>query len=109
MLFHFRLNDGVTKIPKSDCDRIAKTHSLPRIIDPEIQEAVTWTVGYSIPIDLLRRYCEVSTPKPHAVWRANFYKLANDTSHPHWLTWAPVDYPEPKFHVPESFGVLEFE
>jgi hypothetical protein len=109
MLFHF--NSGLKKVEilKSDCDKIAKTHSLPRMIDPETRESVTWTVEYAIPIDLLSRYCQVSTPKPHALWRANFYKCADNTSHPHWLTWSPVDYPKPNFHLPLSFGVLEFE
>jgi hypothetical protein len=40
---------------------------------------------------------------------ANFYKCADQTSHPHWLTWASVDYPQPKFHLPEFFGRLVFE
>jgi hypothetical protein len=111
MLFHFNSGskEGRVEIPKSDCDKIARTHSLPRIVDPEIQESVTWTVGYSIPIALLRTYCQVSTPKPHALWRANFYKCADNTSHRHWLTWTPVDHPKPNFHLPQSFGVLEFE
>lgn len=34
---------------------------------------------------------------------------ADNTSHPHWLTWSPVDYPKPNFHLPQSFGFLEFE
>jgi hypothetical protein len=111
MLFHFNTGSrkGRIEIPGSDCDKIAKTHSLPRIVDPEIQEFVTWTVEYSIPTALLSRYCQVSPPKPHALWRANFYKCADNTSHPHWLTWSPVDYPKPNFHLPQSFGVLEFE
>ena len=111
MLFHFNpaSETGRIAIPKSDCDGITRAHSLPRIVDPEIAEPVTWTVEYWIPIALLRRYCQVSTPKPRATWRANFYKCADETSHPHWLTWSPVDYPSPKFHLPHSFGVLEFE
>ncbi len=111
ILFHFNSEPkkGRIEIPESDCGQIAKTHSLPCMIDPEIREPVTWTVEYAIPIALLRRYCPVSTPKPHALWRANFYKCADHTSHPHWLTWSPVDYPKPNFHLPQSFGVLEFE
>jgi hypothetical protein len=111
ILFHFNsgLKKGRIEIPASDCDKIITTHSLPSIVDPEIQESVTWTVEYSIPIALLRRYCSVSTPKPHVLWRANFYKCADSSSHPHWLTWSPVDYPKPNFHLPRSFGVLEFE
>lgn len=33
----------------------------------------------------------------------------DNTSHPHWLTWAPVPSPRPDFHTPRSFGTLEFE
>ena len=111
LLFHFHRGakkEGIA-IPKGDCEGIAKAHSLPRRVDPEIRESVTWTVGYAIPIDLLGRYGPVTMPKPQALWRANFYKCADNTSHPHWLTWAPVDYPKPNFHLPQSFGVLEFE
>jgi hypothetical protein len=86
-----------------------KTYALPRIVDPEIEEPITWSVGYALPIDLLQRYCAVRPPQSGAVWRANFYKCADNTSHPHWLTWAPVDYPRPNFHLPRYFGVLVFE
>ncbi len=111
MLFHFQTGAGKGRIviPKSECGRISIAHSLPRRVDPEIAEPVTWTVAYRVPIDLLKKYCEVITPAPHVRWRANFYKCADKTSHPHWLTWSPVDFPKPNFHLPQSFGVLEFE
>jgi len=111
MLFHFHPGTGKERIelPQSDCDKIKKTNSLPGTVDPEIQGSVTWSVAYSLPVALLGRYCQVSPPKPHVLWRANFYKCADNTSHPHWLTWSPVDYPKPNFHLPQSFGVLEFE
>ena len=111
LLFHFNpgLKNDRVEIPQSDCENIIKTHSLPRIVDPEIKEPVTWTVACAVPLSLLRKYCRVSTPQPHASWRGNFYKCADNTSHPHWLTWAPVDYPKPNFHLPQSFGILEFK
>ncbi|HPA15904.1 MAG TPA: carbohydrate-binding family 9-like protein [Desulfobacterales bacterium] len=111
MLFHFQEEPGKGRIviPKSECNQIRRAHSLPRVVDPEIEKPVTWTVAYEIPISLLKRYCRVLTPMPHVAWRANFYKCADKTSHPHWLTWAPVDYPKPNFHLPRSFGMLEFE
>jgi hypothetical protein len=110
MLFHYHPDSGkdAIVIPKADCSRIARAHSLPHIVDPEIPDPVTWTVEYGIPIDLLQEYGDVSIPEPGVSWRANFYKCADHTSHPHWLTWAPVDFPRPNFHLPESFGVLEF-
>ena len=111
LLFHFNAapRRGTVEIPVADCEKIVKTHSLPAIVDPEITESVTWTVGYSIPLALLSRYGPVTTPGPQALWRANFYKCADKTSHPHWLTWAPVDDPKPNFHLPRCFGVLEFQ
>ena len=41
--------------------------------------------------------------------RANFYKCGDLLSSPHFLSWAPISLPEPKFHCPEFFGDLEFE
>ncbi len=111
MLFHFqkipRQNTG--QITKEECNTIPCAHSLPRIVEPEIQEPTTWTVAYAIPFEMLKKYDQVVTPEPGTTWRANFYKCGDKTSHPHWLTWAPVDHPQPNFHLPQFFGTLEFK
>lgn len=111
LLFHFQPGAGKDRIvlSKKECDQIRCTHSQPCIVDPEIDKPVTWTVAYAIPIALLKKYCPVTTPAPNVEWRANFYKCGDKTSHPHWLTWAPVDSLKPNFHLPESFGILAFE
>ncbi len=111
MLFHFQPGSGQDRIviPKKDCNKIKVVHSLPRIVDPEIKEPVTWRVAYSIPFGLLKRYCPVTLPGPGVEWPANFYKCGDKTSHPHWLTWSKVDFPRPNFHLPQSFGILEFQ
>lgn len=111
MLFHFQEQPGINKIviPEAECTTIEGMHSLPCIVDPEIREPVTWTVAYTVPISLLEKYCRVMPPGPQTAWRVNFYKCADDTSHPHWLTWSPVDLPYPNFHHPRSFGILTFE
>ncbi|MDR0422748.1 MAG: hypothetical protein LBH72_07050 [Proteiniphilum sp.] len=41
--------------------------------------------------------------------RANFYKCGDKTPEPHFLSWNPIDLPEPDFHVPQFFGLLELE
>jgi len=101
--------EGIISIPESDYNQVKVAHSLPRVVDPEIETPVTWTVEYRIPLALLEKYSPVTSPGPGVLWRANFYKCADGTSHPHWLTWARVDYPQPQFHLPEFFGTLEFE
>ena len=110
-LFHFQKALSVDRvpIPEQDFKKIDLAHSLPEIVEPEIEEPVTWTLEYAVPFDIIRNYCSFAEPQSEIVWRANFYKCADYTSHPHWLTWSPVDNPIPKFHLPEFFGTLEFE
>lgn len=39
---------------------------------------------------------------------ANFYKCADNTSYPHFVSWSPIELPEPNFHCPEFFGEIYF-
>lgn len=36
----------------------------------------------------------------------NFYKCADDTEFPHFVSWSPIDLPAPNFHCPEFFGEI---
>jgi len=110
MLFHHQLlpRTGSKHISPEDIDQIKVAHSLPDMIDPEITKPTTWTVEYRIPFEILKKYHDLEAPKSGDIWRANLYKCGDDTSHPHWLTWAPVDFPRPNFHLPEFFGELKF-
>jgi hypothetical protein len=101
--------ENAMKLPENDYRRIEIAHSLPRIVEPEIRHSVVWTVEYRLPIDMLTKYSPAAKPSPGVVWRANFYKCADHTSHPHWLTWSYVDFPTPNFHLPEFFGFLNFQ
>jgi len=110
-LFQYHLNNGEINefVSDQDCNKIDIAHSLERNAEQEIVEPLEWRIEYSIPISVLAKYIKVEKPGPGTRWRANFYKCADKTSHPHWLTWAPVNYPQPKFHLPEFFGQLNFE
>ncbi len=47
------------------------------------------------------------TPKPAAVWRANFYRFNRAKDQPsELLSWSPTQFPS--FHQPARFGYLEF-
>jgi len=84
-------------------------HSEPKIVEPEKQEPTTWLIEYRVPHQILEKRCAVIRSASGVTWRANFYKCGDKTSNPHWLTWSVVDYPEPRFHMPEFFGTLEFK
>ncbi|OHB56936.1 MAG: hypothetical protein A2Y07_02130 [Planctomycetes bacterium GWF2_50_10] len=111
MLFHFQLVPRQAAIPISDdlCKKIEVYHQLPEKIDPEIAQPTTWIVAYKLPVSILKEYAPVADPAPGVKWLANFYKCADATSHPHWLTWAKVNKPKPDFHVPESYAELVFD
>jgi len=111
-IFLFRYtnnNNGKTGlIDLEDCKKIAIAHSLQRDVETEITDPVTWSIEYAVPFATLNKYIKVDKPGKGVQWRANFYKCGDKTSHQHWLTWAPVINPTPKFHLPEYFGWLEF-
>lgn len=111
MLFKQRsgTDQPFVEITNRDLKKIQVAHSMPRRVPQEITEEVTWYVEYALPFSMLANYYQLEAPEPGAIWRANLYKCADKSSHPHWLTWSPVDFPKPKFHLPQFFGKLVFE
>ncbi len=111
LLFQHQTRRGkdTIRIADEDMDRIQVAHSMPGRIPSEIQEPRTWTLEYRLPLSILEKVAPVVRPGPAVVWRANFYKCADLSSHPHWLTWSWVDVPQPDFHRPEYFGELLFD
>jgi len=95
-----------TPLSRDDARQIKIFHSLPAMIDPEIVEETIWFVEFTIPFTLFEKYVGSIMPVAGQVWRGNFYKCADDSSHPHWAAWAPVD--ELNFHLPRCFGYLNF-
>ena len=45
---------------------------------------------------------------PGAAFAGNFYKC-DESLHPHFGAWSPIDAPAPDFHRPECFGKLVIE
>ncbi len=94
------------KIPAGLAAGIQVRSSMPRVVDPEIAEPTTWFLSFSIPFSILEHYTGAARPLPGERWRGNFFKCAEEVSHPHWAAWSPV--PELNFHLPECFGDLVF-
>lgn len=109
----FKQRDGMDQpfmnISGEDLKRIEVAHSLPERVTEEITDKITWYLEYTIPFAILNKYHSLEIPESGTIWRANFYKIADKTSHPHWITWSEVDHPKPNFHLPEFFGTLIFE
>ena len=82
-------------------------HSMPRVVEPEIEGEATWFLEFAIPFEMLAKYAGPVGDVAGRTWRANLYKCGDETSHPHWASWAPVD--EKNFHLPRCFGEIVFE
>ena len=112
MLFHYQREPrrDSKPLPRDMLQRIEVLHSMPVRIPSEIKTPTIWHVAYRIPLRELSAFYpgDFCFPVAGAKWRANFYKCADKSSHPHWLTWSPVEKPHPDFHVPIQFGILEF-
>jgi hypothetical protein len=96
-----------TRLPEEHGREIHVRSSLPKTVDPEIREPLTWEVNFFVPLALLEKYTGPLGQLNGQTWRGNFYKCAEDLSHPHWASWARVD--ELNFHLPRCFGVIHFE
>ena len=66
-----------------------------------------WAVGYTIPFAWVEQVFGRAMSR-NAVFRGNFY-CCDESIHPHFGSWCPIDAPQPDFHRPECFGRLEME
>ena len=65
-----------------------------------------WAVAYSLPYAVIAD--QFGRPfAPGEAFEGNFY-CCDETLHPHFGSWSPVDAPAPDFHRPECFGKLIF-
>ena len=83
-------------------------HSMPSTVEPEIEDDTDWVVEYFVPFALFESFVGPLAPVAGQTWRANFYKCADECSHPHWASWAPL-HGEVSFHVPQHFAPIRFE
>ncbi|HOZ49104.1 MAG TPA: carbohydrate-binding family 9-like protein [Candidatus Hydrogenedentes bacterium] len=96
------------RLPREHGDLIRIYHSMPRVVDPEIHEPVEWRLEFHIPIRLFEAYLGPLGAVSGQTWRANFNKCADESSHPHWATWAPIGEAL-NFHQPDYFGAIRIE
>lgn len=82
---------------------IVRHTSLERKTFEERGGIFQWQVAVGIPFRLIG--LDPASLPP--VLKANIYKCADNTSHPHYLSWSPITHPKPNFHLPEFFGELE--
>lgn len=68
-----------------------------------------WSVTYSIPAELIRRFFPSFSLYSGKEMRANCYKCLEEGREPNFLSWAPVEGERLNFHRPHQFGRFIFE
>lgn len=95
------------RLSAADVTRVRVASSMPKRVEPEITEPVSWWLAFAIPVPVVEQFVGPVGALSGRVWRANAFKCGDNTSHPHWAAWSPVD--QLNFHLPRCFGELVFE
>jgi hypothetical protein len=93
------------KLKADELGAIVIAGTLPRTVDPEIATPLDWALCARIPLAPFARRLGRALPVPGR-WRGNFFKCADQSSHPHWGSWATIGE-ELNFHQPDRFGTIE--
>jgi hypothetical protein len=97
--------EDVQRFSPDEMQLIERHSSLARRAFKEMEGMFTWDLVVKIPFSLLG-FAEGEIPDKLL---GNFYKCANGTESPHYLSWSPIQTENPNFHCPEFFGELWFE
>ena len=95
--------EDVRPLPPEEMALIERTCSYPREAFEEKDGLYEWTVELRIPLRFIFRDCQPVFPQ---ALRANFYKCADRTRKPHYVSWQPIPLPAPDFHCPQFFGEI---
>lgn len=94
-------------VSAADASRIRVAHSMPALVERERDEATAWWVELCWPLDTMTPYSGPIGTLSGQRWRGNFFKCGDETSHPHWASWAPIGEAL-NFHQPRFFADMEF-
>ena len=84
---------------------ISRWSSLGRLPFAERKADGPWQVALVVPLTSYWMECDEWFGEG-AVIRGNFYKCGDELSKPHFLSWAPIVWEKPNFHLPQFFGQL---
>lgn len=65
-----------------------------------------WEVALIVPFTSY--WLHTFRPEQGMKIRGNFYKCGDELQQPHFLSWSPITWEKPNFHLPAFFGELFF-
>jgi hypothetical protein len=97
--------EGVVRYTLDELAQIKRYPSIGRRAFNEMEGMFEWELTVKIPFTLMG-IDPNDLPKKLL---GNFYKCADGTDSPHYVSWSPIKTEKPNFHCPEFFGELIFE
>ncbi|MCQ2148050.1 MAG: hypothetical protein MJZ16_11110 [Bacteroidales bacterium] len=87
-------------LPEADMSKIVRYSNLKKEKVNKPDGNYYWRVAMVIPFEVIG--IDPSN-LPESI-SCNFYKCADETNHPHYVSWSPVGTEKPNFHAPDYFG-----
>jgi hypothetical protein len=97
-------NEDIVYFTKEEMLTIKRFPSMGRRAFNEMEGMFEWELTVEIPFALMGIDSE---NLPYKIL-GNFYKCADGTDSPHFVTWSPIKTEKPDFHRPEFFGEIIF-
>lgn len=97
--------EGVVPYTLDELSQIKRYPSIGRRAFNEMEGMFEWELTVKIPFTLLG----INPDNLPEKLLGNFYKCADGTDSPHYVSWSPIKTEKPNFHCPEFFGELIFE
>ena len=63
-----------------------------------------WGLEYRIPVSFIQIFVPDFALHSGMTLQGNFFKCGDETVEEHYMSWNPVGFPKPNFHLPEYFG-----
>jgi hypothetical protein len=93
-----------TPLTPDEFRSIRRYTTLQREAFDEKKGIYVWELTAAIPFKLMGLEADNLPEKMYG----NFYKCADETENPHYVTWSPINLPQPDYHCPEFFGEIYF-
>jgi len=97
--------NGRVHLPEDLLKKVDRWSSLGYL--PIENRSGDWEVSLIIPKEIF--YPEMTHAFTKVKAKGNFYKCGDCLQTPHFLSWNPIRWDTPNFHLPEFFGELQFE
>ena len=99
---HLKDRNNATDLTQDQMHKIGRWSSLGNRAFNELSGLFSWELHISIPFELI----DIDPKNLPDKILGNFYKCADATDQPHFVSWNPIKTEKPDFHRPEFFGEI---